>query len=475
MHIKLTNSLNESIRENLIIDLIKESIKGTEWENNVFLAGGVVRDELMNVPIKDIDLMVNTPNGGILFAKWMTQKYNLHQPIMFPTFGTAKFDLKNIIYKGNDLSGIDIECVMSRGEKYTSGSRKPEVYFCGLKSDIERRDATINSLIKNISTGEILDLTGKGISDLKAGVMRTPLDPDVTFSDDPLRMLRFCRQSMKYDFDIPLYILRSMKRNASQLENISNERIRDELDKMLVTGSPDRAIKLLRITGLLDYIIPEFKTAYKMTQNAHHYETVFNHILTVLKNTKPNLVTRLQALFHDIGKTTTRSVINNEVHFYNHENVSSDMARVIMSRLKYPNDIIDAVAIGVRNHMRLKQAGKEGDKMSDKTIRKFIVDLGDHLDTTLDLMHSDNLAHSPESRMPNQIPNIIKRIEILKNTTPKKNEKLPVTGEDLIKLGLRPGPLFSKLLELVKDKQLENPNTSKEEYLELIKNYLQNV
>ena len=146
-----------------------------------------------------------------------------------------------------------------------------------------------------------------------------------------------------------------------------------------------------------------------------------------------------------------------------------------MTRLKYPNEIIDAVAVGVQNHMRLKSSGKQGDKMSDKSIRKFIVDLGDHLEYTLDMMHADNLAHSPESAMPDQIPNIIKRIEILKNTTPKKNEKLPITGEDLIQLGLKPGPLFSKLLELVKDKQLETPNATKEEYLDLIQTYLKNV
>ena len=151
------------------------------------------------------------------------------------------------------------------------------------------------------------------------------------------------------------------------------------------------------------------------------------------------------------------------------------MTRAIMSRLKYPNDVIDAVVTGVRNHMRLKPAGKQGDKMSDKSLRKFIVDLGGHLDYTLDLMHADNVAHAPESAMPEQIPNIIKRIEILKTTTPKKNEKLPITGEDLIKLGLNPSPLFSKLLDLVKDKQLENPNTTNEEYLDLIQKYLTNV
>lgn len=478
--ISLKQLINEGTKENAALDYLQQLVRSGPFKGRVYLAGGAVRDMQLGKDPKDLDVVVTGGiDAGMEFAKWATQHMQNFKmgsnPVLFPTYGTAKFTLQGIVHQGIDLSDVDIEAVATRKEKYSTGSRKPEVSAGDLADDVNRRDFTVNSLLKDLTNGEILDLTGLGKADIAAGVIRTPLNPDIIFSEDPLRMLRAVRFAFKYDWDLPLFMIRALKRNAPQLINISNERIRDELDKMLVTGSPDRAIKLLRITGLLNYIIPEFKNAYKMTQNSHHYETVFNHILTVVKHTKPNIVTRLQALFHDIGKTTTRSVINNDVHFYGHENVSADMARSIMSRLKYPNEIIDAVAVGVQNHMRLKSSGKQGDKMSDKSIRKFIVDLGDHLEYTLDMMHADNLAHSPDSAMPDQIPNIIKRIEILKNTTPKKNEKLPVTGEDLIKLGLKPGPLFSKLLELVKDKQLEMPNATKEEYLELIQNYLTNI
>ena len=199
---------------------------------------------------------------------------------------------------------------------------------------------------------------------------------------------------------------------------------------------------------------------------------MFNHILKVVKGTPADLVTRLQALFHDLGKTKTRSVVDNEVHFYNHENIGADMTKEVLKRLKYPGDVIDAVVTGVKYHMRLKGSGKEGEVVSDKALRKFAVDLGDHLNSTLNLMHSDNLAHSAASVMPNQIPNIIKRIEQLKSTIPTKGQKLPISGDDLKSLGLKPGPLFAELLNLVKEKQLENPNTTKEEYLDLIKNHL---
>jgi poly(A) polymerase len=473
---KMKSLLIEGIKEQTAEMFLRDIIAGTEWENKVYAAGGYIRDQLRKADPKDLDIVVDAPNGGIVFANWITKKIGNYKessnPVVYPKFCTAKFHLNGVFYNGVDLTGFEIESVMPRSEEYTPGSRKPEVSASNLSADAHRRDVTLNSLFKNISTGEVLDLTGKGIDDLNNGILRTPIDPDKTFQDDPLRMLRIGRFFAKYNYKIPLNILRAIKRNAHQIQNISSERISAELNKMLVTDNAHRAIKLLKITGLLDYIIPEFKAAYKMTQNRHHNETVFNHILSVIKNTKPNLITRLQALFHDLGKTTTRTVVDNEVHFYAHEDVGADQVKVILSRLKYPNEIIDAVEAGVRNHMRLKAAGKQGDKMSDKSIRKFIVDLGDHLETTLDLIDADNRAHAPESAMPDQIPNIIKRIDTLKKTTPKKNEKLPITGEDLIALGLKPGPLFTKLLNMVKDLQLENPTATREQHLEMIKNYL---
>ena len=148
------------------------------------------------------------------------------------------------------------------------------------------------------------------------------------------------------------------------------------------------------------------------------------------------------------------------------------MAREILSKLKYPNEIIDAVCLGIKHHMRLKQSGDRGERVTDKALRKFTLDLGDHLESLLDVMAADNAAHEGSHTSPEQIPNIVSRINALKNSIPKKTDKLPVTGDDLKLLGLKQGPLYKELLDLVRDKQLENPNTTKEEYLELIKQYL---
>lgn len=468
------NSLNKGF---MVEDFLKMCIKNTQWENLVFACGGYVRDQLLGIESKDLDIVVCSSNGGIEFAEWITKYIRNYKqdsnPVIFPKFGTAKFHLNNVIHNNVSLDGYEIEAVMPRTEIYTLGSRKPDVKPASLYEDVLRRDITFNALYKNISTGEIIDLSGKGINDLKNKIIRTPTDPDITFTDDPLRMLRLIRFYAKFGYSIPLYIIRSIKRNAKNIETISSERIRDEINKMLMTDNPDKAFRLLKITGLLKYIIPEFEESYNMIQNKHHHEVVFDHILSVVKNTNSKILTvRLQALFHDIGKVKTRTVVDEKVHFYKHEFASAEMTQEIMTRLKYSNDEIDAVVLGVKNHMRLKSAGHDGNNVSDKALRKFIFDMNDQLDNILNLMHADNLAHAPGSDMPDQIPNIYKRIQELKTSTPVKGNKLPINGDDLKEMGISPGPIYKELFDLIRDKQLEFPNTTKEEYIKIVNNYI---
>jgi tRNA nucleotidyltransferase (CCA-adding enzyme) len=260
-------------------------------------------------------------------------------------------------------------------------------------------------------------------------------------------------------------MVRAMKRNSDKLKNISFERIRDELDKMLMTGAPHRAIKLLKITGVLEYVIPEFKASYKMTQNKYHKHDVFAHSMDVLSKTKPVLVQRLMGLFHDIGKTVTRSVTPTGVHFYGHEYAGAKMVEEIMRRLKYPNELIKQVVLGVNSHMRLKSGGPDSYKLSDKALRKFKVEMGDGIENILDVIHADNISHSEASSMPAQIENIRERLTKL-SILPEK-PKLPINGEDLKGLGIKPGPIYSEIMSAVLEKWYENPYITKEEALKL--------
>lgn len=459
---------------------LREMIQGSEWAGKVFLVGGFVRDELLGKEPKDADIVVGKYQGGVEFTTWLGKKLGIYHektnPVIFPTFGTANLRLDGIVWKGIDFTGESVDAVMFRKEQYHDpDSRKPTVQYTeDIAEDASRRDLTFNAIYKDISTGKLLDPSGKGISDLKNGIIRTPIDPSVIYTDDALRMFRAVRFATQLGFELSPEVIDGIKNNLHRLGNTSKERVRDELNKILVSKDPTRGIRLLKDTGLLPYVAKELHLTVGMTQNKHHSEDVFSHTLTVLSKTKPSLIARLGALLHDVGKVATRQVIDNEVHFYDHENVGADVTREILTALKYPSNIIEPVVLAVKNHMRLKQGGKDGEKLSDKTLRKFVFDMGEHLEDVLDIVHSDNVAHSPESSMPNQIPNILKRIEQLKNSIPKKNDKLPLSGKDLKLLGLNPGPLFKKLLDLVRDRQMEYPNTTKEEYLEMIKAQLKN-
>jgi putative nucleotidyltransferase with HDIG domain len=313
----------------------------------------------------------------------------------------------------------------------------------------------------------VLDLTGQGKNDLKKGVIRTPLDPNIIFTEDPLRMLRAIRFTVKYDWKLPMFMIRAIKNNASKLQNISSERIQEELSKMMVTSYPDKAIRLMQITGLNKFVAPELDLLIGLKQNKYHKWDANKHTLMVLKNVPPNLQTRLAALFHDIGKSETKSVVDNAVHFYDHEEVGADIADDIMRRLKYPNDIIDKVVKMIQHHMRLKGAGLEGEVISDKSLRKLQVDLGDHLEDTLDLMHADNLSHGPAD-MPHQIPGVRSRLKTV--GIPKSKIVLPISGNDVMKeLGLKPGPVIGKLMKVVEDAYLENPELTRDDAIDLIK------
>jgi len=470
--IKLKQLIKEGILEQIAVEFISNLVKNSPFKGKAYIAGGYVRDELLGLDPKDIDIVVEMDNGGIKFADWITKKLNIYKngsnPVIYPTYGTASFVLKGIQYKGYNLSDIKIEVVMTRKEKYQYGNRKPEVSAGTLYDDVTRRDFTVNSLLKDLTTGEILDLTGMGKKDIKDGIVRTPLNPDIIFTDDPLRMLRAIRFTVKYGWKLPLFMIRALKRNAHMLKTISAERVRDELNKMLISKNPDIAIRLLQLTGLNKFVAVELDNLIKLQQNKYHKYDAMVHTLDVLKKVPPELEIRLAALFHDIGKYETQQIINNEITFYTHEKISSDIAKRIMIRLKYPNEIINKVIIAIKNHMRTKQFGNESEIVSDKTIRKLKNDLGDHLETTLQLIHADNISHSDEFSMPNQIPKLRDKLNQMKDESSKPI--LPINGNDIMTyLNIKPGYIIKHLLNQVKDAYFENPKLSKEEALNIIK------
>ena len=435
--------MNEASQDEAALDYLKQVVRNGPWRGQVYLAGGAVRDMVMGKTPKDLDLVVinHGKEGGMDFSRWLAQQMGNFKegsnPVLFPTFGTAKVNLTGT-HNGADLEGFQVEAVFARKEIYTPGSRKPEVFPGTIEDDVYRRDFTANSLMLNLTTDEMLDLTGKGKQDIKAGVIRTTSNPDEIFGQDALRMFRAVRFASKYNWKIEPETWDGIKKNLELLitNNTSKERIADELGKMLTHSNPDLAMELLNDLGLLPYIGKEFQQMVNMTQNKHHVDaegnpvTVFKHTINVLKGTRPDLLERLIALFHDIGKVVTRTVTPKGVQFLGHEAEGPAIAERIMRDLKFPVEIINAVKLGVAEHMKLKPGKDDAISLSDATLRKFKIKLGKNLETVLRVIHADNMAHAPASQMPNQIANVIKRIQAL--NIPEAPE-LPYDGNEIIK------------------------------------------
>jgi len=235
-----------------------KAIKGTEFEGKVYFAGGCVRDELLGRKTQDIDITVELPEGGIRLAEYLYKQKVSTKPVIYKQFGTALVTIGN--YK--------IELVMTRRENYRSRSRKPEVAFGTLQEDVLRRDFTINALLKSVSEGNTIDLSGMGSADLKAGVIRATSKPDIMFKEDPLRLLRAVRFAVELDFSIETKTLAQIKLQANELQNISGERISEELLRILKHPNYFKGLNLLSSTGLSAFIFQDLKTSpvFKLSQ-----------------------------------------------------------------------------------------------------------------------------------------------------------------------------------------------------------------
>lgn len=455
-----------------IRNTLRDIIKGTQWEGHVFVVGGCVRDEIMGLEIKDIDMVIDLPNGGISFVEWMHDNgYTMHAPVVYEGFGTAMFQLK-------DFPQVELECVQTRKEKYPDrSSRNPEVVHGTIENDSLRRDLTINSLDINISTGELVDVTGHGVDDIKHKIIRTPLDPDVTYDDDPLRILRCIRFASRYGWDIDPETYEGMKRNVHRLGIITQERKRDELDKMLTCKHPVMAMELLRDTGAMHYVIPELEETYAMTQNSYHSDTVWEHTMQVLGQVdSADLTLRMAALLHDVGKVVTRTeTAGGKVHFIGHEDESGRMAETILRRLKYPLDFMRKVQFLVKHHMMTKHWGDDLTGMKDKHLRKlqYLCKNEDRFGELMLLIDADNKSHAPEHCMPRQAQLIMERTAEMKaEGSAMFGFKLPFTGDEIMQLKQLPqGPAVKECLEYMLKIAYVTPLRDKETWTKHLMGY----
>lgn len=283
-----------------IVAYLREVIKGTSWEGKVYTVGGCLRDALMGHDIHDVDLAVNVPDGGCLFPLWLEKEgLTLSPPTLYRRFSSSRLRLKA-------FPQHEIEVVQTRREQYTDeNSRNPEVCFGSILDDCLRRDLTINSLYQNVSTGEMLDLTGRGVDDIRNHKIQTPMAPDETYSDDPIRILRTLRFAVRYGWKIPDEIMDSMKKNGSRIKIVRRPRIATEFEKIIESNDPVTLMKLMKELGVMFKVMPELCHLYRIKDHTRRLElgpnaplpTLWDLTMEALENAGPSKEARLAALF----------------------------------------------------------------------------------------------------------------------------------------------------------------------------------
>lgn len=260
-----------------ILLYLRGVIKGTKWEGKVYTVGGCLRDALMGHDIHDVDLAVNTPDGGVQFPIWLEANgYTLQPPTLFRRFSSSRLRLKA-------FPDDEIEVVQTRREQYTDeNSRNPEVCFGSLQDDCERRDLTINSLYQNVSTGELLDLTGRGVDDIRNRRIRTPMAPAETYSDDPIRILRTLRFAVRYDWPVPEDLHQAMKENAGRMKIVRRPRVSTEFEKMMLSNDPVRLLSMMKEIGVIFRVLPELCNLYRLKDHSRRKELGPNASLPTL-------------------------------------------------------------------------------------------------------------------------------------------------------------------------------------------------
>lgn len=462
--LSVARDLQASKSEKEVERLLGIVLRGTSFANKTHAVGGYVRDEVMGLEAKDLDIVVEMRGGAEKLTSYLHQLFPAETST--PRRLGAGYPIWQIVFKDNvdhlgdtyETEGAVIEFVDTQKEAFPDPSSRQRVVEYGtLREDIERRDFTVNMLLKDLTSGEVMDLTGTSVKDIRDGVLKG--HPDVDFGkilrDDPLRMMRLIRFQAKYGWSIPMEILKAVRRNASRIGIVSGERIQGELVKIMEIGKLAQAIRLMKAVGLLQYVLPEVQAMegvhQEYSKGSHQEGDVLRHTLLVLQNAKPGVENQLAALLHDVGKPDSREIIDGLVRFIGHEKVGGEIAEAILRRLKFDAETIRRVRRIVESHMRPHHLTR-GD-VGPTALRRFIREVGDELvDAVLDLAHADSEGNLP---VENLIPDFRREIEEVRKPA-QQAENLPLDGRDVQRiLGIGPGKQVGEALQFLKDKKFD--------------------
>ncbi len=422
-----------------------------ELNVDVFIVGGFVRDLILDRNKNEIDFLVI--GNGPDFAAKLAEKLGIEKISIFKNFGTAHFRVQD----------FDLEFVGARKESYIKDSRKPNITTGTFKDDISRRDFTINTLALSINQNNFARLNDEfdGLKDIENKIIKTPIDPEITFDDDPLRIMRAYRFASQLDFQIDPSINIAANKLRERLRIVSQERITDEFLKILSSPKPSIGLKLLFNSGVMEIIFPEaaLLAGVEQRQDFHHKD-VFLHTCIVVDNVSKvsnNLWLRFAALVHDIAKPQTKKFIEGiGWTFHGHEEIGARMMKSIFKKLKLPFNKLEYVEKLVRLHLRPIALAKE--EVTDSAIRRLIVSAGEDLEDLITLCRADITSKNVEkvSKYLDNYEKVMKKVWEVEEKDKLRSFQSPVRGDEIMRIcNLKPSKKVGELKSAIEDAILD--------------------
>lgn len=414
---------------------------------NAYIVGGSVRDILLEREPSDFDITTDALPEEIeeIFSEYITLEVG-------KKFGTV------VVVQDEGI--VEVTTFRADGE-YIDGRRPEKVYFSkNIFEDLSRRDFTINAMAYNKKTG-LIDYF-HGVEDLEKRRIKAVGNPYNRLKEDYLRIMRAVRFATQLEFFIDEETLHACRLYSKHISEISIERIREEIFKIILSQKPSYGIKLMKDIKILDIILPEMINTIGFNQhNPHHNKDVFQHIMCVLDETTPILHLRLAALFHDIGKPCTLTIDEEGIgHFYGHDKLGAKMAKEILQRWKTPKDVIVKVEMLVHKHMT------QHDNLKEKGLKRLLSTFGeDEIFTLLELQKADRVCSNKEANIKDLLEREEKIKDIIKNKEVYNKNQLAINGRDVIELGYKEGKIIGEILDCLLEKVLEKPELDEKEKL----------